>query len=173
VLCVRRFSSASMPAEWVKAVTKELKKAPAVITRHGVQVKPIYTSADVPALDTSELPGKFPFTRGPYASMYTGRPWTVRQYAGFSTAEESNKFYREAIAAGQQGVFSKKAFVLCSTATQQQVFLWLSILRLIAATTRIILVSRETSAWRVWRWIPCSTWKDCFKESIWAKYPCR
>jgi methylmalonyl-CoA mutase len=100
----RRFVHAAMPADWVKAVTKELKKAPEIKNRHGVDVKPIYTADDVPNLDKSELPGKFPFTRGPYASMYTGRPWTIRQYAGFSTAEESNKFYREAIAAGQQGM---------------------------------------------------------------------
>jgi len=51
-----------------------------------------------------ELPGKFPFTRGPYPTMYTQRPWTIRQYAGFSTVEESNKFYRENIKAGQQGL---------------------------------------------------------------------
>ncbi len=106
----RRLLHTAMPAEWVKAVTKELKKAPEIVTRHGVSVKPIYTKEDVGELDTTELPGKFPFTRGPYASMYTGRPWTIRQYAGFSTAEESNKFYREAIAAGQQGLRKEKSF---------------------------------------------------------------
>lgn len=51
-----------------------------------------------------ELPGKFPFTRGPYPTMYSQRPWTIRQYAGFSTVEESNKFYRANIKAGQQGL---------------------------------------------------------------------
>ncbi|CAG8788862.1 11521_t:CDS:2, partial [Acaulospora morrowiae] len=51
-----------------------------------------------------EIPGKFPFTRGPHASMYTARPWTIRQYAGFSTVEESNAFYRKNLAAGQQGL---------------------------------------------------------------------
>ena len=51
-----------------------------------------------------ELPGKFPFTRGPYPTMYTNRPWTIRQYAGFSTVEESNKFYKQNLAAGQQGL---------------------------------------------------------------------
>ena len=51
-----------------------------------------------------ELPGKFPFTRGPYPTMYSQRPWTIRQYAGFSTVEESNKFYKENIKAGQQGL---------------------------------------------------------------------
>jgi methylmalonyl-CoA mutase len=94
-----------MPGEWVQAVTRELKKAPAIKVRHGVEVKPVYTARDVPAsVSGNEVPGKYPFTRGPYASMYTGRPWTVRQYAGFSTAEESNSFYRAAIAAGQQGL---------------------------------------------------------------------
>ncbi len=88
--------SPSLPPDWAAAVTKELKRAPAVKNRHGVDVKPLYTAQDVAGIvDPSELPGKFPFTRGPYASMYTGRPWTVRQYAGFSTAEESNAFYRQ------------------------------------------------------------------------------
>jgi hypothetical protein len=114
----RRFESTQtthvLPPEWVKAVTKELKKAPTVRARHGVDVKPIYTAADIETLDKTELPGKFPFTRGPYASMYTGRPWTIRQYAGFSTAEESNKFYREAIAAGQQGIHFFFSFLFFS-----------------------------------------------------------
>lgn len=52
----------------------------------------------------TELPGKFPYTRGPYPTMYANRPWTIRQYAGFSTVEESNKFYRQNIKAGQQGL---------------------------------------------------------------------
>jgi methylmalonyl-CoA mutase len=69
----------------------------------------VYTRADLPerlrdASSEEELPGKYPFTRGPYATMYTNRPWTVRQYAGFSTAEESNAFYRKNLAAGQQGL---------------------------------------------------------------------
>lgn len=69
----------------------------------GIDVKPVYTKDDV-ANVPKEIPGKFPYTRGPYASMYTNRPWTVRQYAGFSTAEESNAFYRANVAAGQQGL---------------------------------------------------------------------
>jgi methylmalonyl-CoA mutase len=90
------YGSPALPPEFVAAVTKELKRPPAVKNRHGVDVKPLYTAEDAKGLaDPSELPGKFPFTRGPYASMYTGRPWTVRQYAGFSTAEESNLFYRQ------------------------------------------------------------------------------
>lgn len=53
---------------------------------------------------TREIPGQFPYTRGPYPTMYANRPWTIRQYAGFSTVEESNKFYRQNIKAGQQGL---------------------------------------------------------------------
>ena len=68
-------------------------------------VKPLYTQEDVKERQPeSELPGVFPYTRGPYATMYSGRPWTIRQYAGFSTVEESNKFYRANLAAGQQGL---------------------------------------------------------------------
>ena len=74
-------------------------------TPEGLKVKPLYTQADLeglPHLDT--LPGFAPFIRGPQATMYAGRPWTIRQYAGFSTAEESNAFYRKALASGAQGV---------------------------------------------------------------------
>lgn len=68
-------------------------------------VKPLYTQDDwTPPSGKPELPGEFPFTRGPYATMYTHRPWTIRQYAGFSTVEESNKFYKANLAAGQQGL---------------------------------------------------------------------
>ncbi|SDZ92079.1 methylmalonyl-CoA mutase [Rubrimonas cliftonensis] len=74
-------------------------------TAEGVDVKPLYTEADVAGLDhLGGLPGQFPFTRGPRATMYAGRPWTIRQYAGFSTAEASNAFYRKALAAGQKGL---------------------------------------------------------------------
>ncbi|MDE3079237.1 MAG: methylmalonyl-CoA mutase [Paracoccaceae bacterium] len=74
-------------------------------TLEGIAVKPLYTEADVEGLaHMGSLPGIAPFTRGPRATMYAGRPWTIRQYAGFSTAEESNAFYRRALAAGQQGV---------------------------------------------------------------------
>ncbi|RIA98156.1 methylmalonyl-coenzyme A mutase [Glomus cerebriforme] len=94
--------------EWTALATKELKgKEPAkVLTWHtaeGLDVKPVYTKADAENIP-DEIPGKFPFTRGPYASMYTARPWTIRQYAGFSTVEESNAFYRKNLAAGQQGL---------------------------------------------------------------------
>ena len=74
-------------------------------TLEGIQVKPLYTAADTDNLDhMGGTPGFAPFTRGVKATMYAGRPWTIRQYAGFSTAEESNAFYRKALAAGQQGV---------------------------------------------------------------------
>jgi methylmalonyl-CoA mutase len=71
----------------------------------GHQVKPLYTAADTASLPyANTLPGFEPFIRGPQATMYAVRPWTIRQYAGFSTAEESNAFYRKALAAGGQGV---------------------------------------------------------------------
>jgi methylmalonyl-CoA mutase len=74
-------------------------------TPEGITVKPLYSAADLEKLETLEtLPGLAPFTRGPMATMYAGRPWTVRQYAGFSTAEESNAFYKRNLAAGQQGL---------------------------------------------------------------------
>ncbi|KAJ3291065.1 hypothetical protein HK104_006348 [Borealophlyctis nickersoniae] len=72
-------------------------------TAEGIPVKPLYTKQDVTKVQ-EEIPGKFPYTRGPYASMYTFRPWTIRQYAGFSTVEKSNEFYRKNLAAGQQGL---------------------------------------------------------------------
>ena len=74
-------------------------------TPDGIDVKPLYTAADTADLPhTDSLPGFEPYIRGPQATMYAGRPWTIRQYAGFSTAEESNAFYRKALAAGGQGV---------------------------------------------------------------------
>ena len=75
------------------------------VTPEGIVVKPLYTAADVAGLPhTDTLPGFAPFIRGPQATMYAVRPWTIRQYAGFSTAEDSNAFYRQALAAGGQGV---------------------------------------------------------------------
>src|ERR1019366_8923443 len=74
-------------------------------TPEGIVVKPLYTAADLkglPATDT--LPGVPPYIRGPQATMYAVRPWTIRQYAGFSTAEASNDFYRKALAGGAQGI---------------------------------------------------------------------
>jgi methylmalonyl-CoA mutase len=75
------------------------------VTPEGLTVKPLYTAADLQGLPhTDTLPGFEPFVRGPQATMYAVRPWTIRQYAGFSTAEDSNRFYRQALAAGGQGV---------------------------------------------------------------------
>ena len=75
------------------------------VTPDGITVKPLYTAEDTADLQfTNTLPGFAPYIRGPQATMYAGRPWTIRQYAGFSTAEESNAFYRKALAAGGQGV---------------------------------------------------------------------
>ncbi|MCE5971903.1 methylmalonyl-CoA mutase [Sinirhodobacter sp. WL0062] len=95
--------------EWAKLAQKELRDTPLDSltwnTLEGIAVKPLYTEDDLEGLDhLGSLPGIEPFTRGPRATMYAGRPWTIRQYAGFSTAEESNAFYRKALAAGQQGV---------------------------------------------------------------------
>ena len=96
-------------SKWRALAAKELKGAdPDSLTWNtleGIAVKPLYTQADVAGLpQMGEVPGVAPFTRGVRATMYAGRPWTIRQYAGFSTAEESNNFYRKALAAGQQGV---------------------------------------------------------------------
>ena len=74
-------------------------------TLEGIDVRPLYTAADLEGCEhLDSMPGFAPFVRGPYGSMYVTQPWTVRQYAGFSTAEESNAFYRRNIAAGQQGL---------------------------------------------------------------------
>jgi methylmalonyl-CoA mutase len=95
--------------DWEKAAAKSLKDKPLSslnwVTPDGITVKPLYTAADTANLPhTDTLPGFEPFLRGPQATMYAVRPWTIRQYAGFSTAEESNAFYRKALAAGGQGV---------------------------------------------------------------------
>src|SRR3546814_419506 len=96
-------------ADWRKLATEELKGADADCltwqTPEGIAVKPLYTAEDLEGLATvGSLPGFAPFTRGPKATMYAGRPWTLRQYAGFSTAEESNAFYRANLAGGQKGL---------------------------------------------------------------------
>ena len=94
---------------WDKLAAKELRGKPVDDltwqTPEGIAVQPVYDAGDANDLDhMGGMPGVAPFTRGPRATMYTGRPWTIRQYAGFSTAEESNAFYRKNLAAGQQGV---------------------------------------------------------------------
>ncbi len=95
--------------DWRKLAEKESRGKPlddlTWNTPEGIAVKPLYTAADLADLDhLGSLPGMAPFVRGPRATMYAGRPWTVRQYAGFSTAEESNAFYRKNLAAGQTGL---------------------------------------------------------------------
>ncbi|RFO98973.1 methylmalonyl-CoA mutase [Rhodoferax lacus] len=102
------FQSATLEA-WNKAAAKSAPggnvEALNWITPDGIAVKPLYTAADTANLEHADtLPGFEPYLRGPQATMYAVRPWTIRQYAGFSTAEESNAFYRKALAAGGQGV---------------------------------------------------------------------
>ena len=89
--------------DWQTAAAREVKGRDLTWpTPEGFAIRPLYTAADAPA--DPGLPGFAPFTRGVRASMYAGRPWTIRQYAGFSTAEESNAFYRRNLAAGQKGL---------------------------------------------------------------------
>lgn len=99
----------SNPETWAQLAEKQMRGKPLADlnwqTPEGIEVKPLYTAADIADLDyTDTMPGMSPYVRGPQATMYAGRPWTIRQYAGFSTAEESNAFYRKALAAGGQGV---------------------------------------------------------------------
>ncbi|THB76426.1 MAG: methylmalonyl-CoA mutase [Desulfobulbaceae bacterium] len=95
--------------KWQELATKQMKGKPVESlhwqTPEGIVVKPLYTAQDLEDLETvNSLPGLGPYTRGPMATMYAGRPWTIRQYAGFSTAKESNDFYRRALEAGQKGL---------------------------------------------------------------------
>jgi len=95
--------------KWIDLATKELRGKPLESlnweTPEGINVKPLYTAEDLEEMEhVNTLPGIAPYLRGPKATMYTGRPWTIRQYAGFSTAKESNAFYRRNLAAGQKGL---------------------------------------------------------------------
>ena len=95
--------------KWIDLATKELRGEPLEsldwLTPEGIPVKPMYTAEDIEGLEhVNTLPGMPPYVRGPKATMYAGRPWTIRQYAGFSTARESNAFYRRCLAAGQKGL---------------------------------------------------------------------
>ena len=101
--------SAPSLAQWAKAAAKSAPggrlDALDWHTPEGITVKPLYTAADLDGLEhANTLPGFAPYVRGPQATMYAVRPWTIRQYAGFSTAEDSNAFYRKSLAAGAQGV---------------------------------------------------------------------
>jgi methylmalonyl-CoA mutase len=107
-------ASSSLPdsgdiAQWEKAAARSAPEGSLAqltwVTPEGIPVKPLYTRRDLEGLPhTDTLPGFEPFLRGPQATMYTVRPWTIRQYAGFSTAEESNAFYKRALAGGGQGI---------------------------------------------------------------------
>lgn len=97
--------------EWQQLANKELSRREKTVdslvhqTAEGIAIKPLYTEADLDNLEvTGTLPGLPPYVRGPRATMYTAQPWTIRQYAGFSTAKESNAFYRRNLAAGQKGL---------------------------------------------------------------------
>lgn len=101
--------NASTPEAWKELAEKQLRgkslDSLTWATAEGIDVKPLYTAEDTEDLEfTNTMPGMSPYIRGPQATMYAGRPWTIRQYAGFSTAEESNAFYRKALEAGAQGV---------------------------------------------------------------------
>jgi methylmalonyl-CoA mutase len=105
---MKKFPEKSLE-DWRALADKECKgRSPDELvwdTPEGIAVKPLYTGDDLAGLEhVDSLPGMAPFVRGPRATMYAGRPWTVRQYAGFSTAEESNAFYRKNLAAGQTGL---------------------------------------------------------------------
>jgi methylmalonyl-CoA mutase len=95
--------------KWIDLATKELRGKPLESlewqTPEGIPVKPVYTAEDIQGMEhMNSMPGMAPYVRGPKATMYAGRPWTIRQYAGFSTAKESNAFYRRCLAAGQKGL---------------------------------------------------------------------
>jgi len=94
---------------WAELASKQMKGKPVDsldwMTPEGIKVKALYTAEDLEGIEsTNTLPGMAPYVRGPMATMYAGRPWTIRQYAGFSTAKESNAFYHKALAAGQKGL---------------------------------------------------------------------
>src|SRR5512135_1116645 len=113
-LAPRRAAKSPALARWEALAAKELKgKKPSDLAYHtpeGITLKPLYTAADLEAIEAvgfpsrEALPGVPPYLRGPRATMYANRPWTIRQYSGFSTAEESNAFYRANLAAGQMGL---------------------------------------------------------------------
>ena len=95
--------------KWAELASKQMKGKSVDtldwMTPEGIKVKALYTAQDLEGLDNIDtLPGMAPYTRGPMTTMYAGRPWTIRQYAGFSTAKESNAFYHKALAAGQKGL---------------------------------------------------------------------
>ena len=95
--------------KWEQIASKQMKGKSTDtldwLTPEGIKVKALYTAEDIEGMEcVNTLPGLAPYVRGPMATMYAGRPWTIRQYAGFSTAKESNSFYKKALAAGQKGL---------------------------------------------------------------------
>src|SRR5438128_6809074 len=94
--------------DWARLARSELRGKPLDsldwMTPEGIRVKPVYTADDLAGIELAGLPGFPSYLRAPRATMYANRPWTIRQYAGFSTAEESNAFYRANLAAGQMGL---------------------------------------------------------------------
>ncbi|TDI25358.1 MAG: methylmalonyl-CoA mutase [Acidobacteria bacterium] len=101
--------SKASPEDWRAQAQRELKGRPLAeltwVTPEGIEIKPLYTAEDLAGLEHLDtLPGLPPYLRGPRATMYAARPWTLRQYSGFSTAEDSNAFYRKNLAAGQMGL---------------------------------------------------------------------
>src|SRR6267143_6762847 len=94
--------------DWARLAATEVRGKPLDSldwpTAEGIRIKPLYTAEDLAGIEAWGLPGYPPYLRGPRATMYANRPWTIRQYSGFSTAEESNRFYRDNLAAGQMGV---------------------------------------------------------------------
>ncbi|HQN97655.1 MAG TPA: methylmalonyl-CoA mutase family protein, partial [Thermoanaerobaculales bacterium] len=107
-LPLRSDGGASAREHWLKAAARELGGPPGRDgweTPEGIVIRPVYGPGDVAGVaHLGGLPGLPPFVRGPYPTMYASRPWTIRQYAGFSTAEDSNAFYRRNLAAGQHGL---------------------------------------------------------------------
>jgi methylmalonyl-CoA mutase len=102
-------SNKSQIDTWKEIAEKQLRGKPLESlnkkTPEGIEIKPLYTAEDLENIEfNNSIPGQEPFVRGPMATMYAGRPWTIRQYAGFSTAKESNEFYRKNLAAGQKGL---------------------------------------------------------------------
>ena len=101
--------SKASPEDWRAQAQRELEGRPLAeltwVTPEGIEVKPLYTAEDLAGIEHLDtLPGLAPYLRGPRATMYAARPWTLRQYSGFSTAEDSNAFYRKNLAAGQKGL---------------------------------------------------------------------
>ena len=127
------------------------------VTPEGISVAPVYRASDIAGLDCLDsFPGIAPYVRGPYPAMYVERPWTIRQYAGYSSAEESNAFYRRNLAAGQNGL--SVAF---------------STFRHIAAMIRIIRALPRTSAWPASRSIRFTTCGAFFRGYHSTRSRCR